>query len=98
MDYLATHPYVPTHFYASDIVLNLESDSAYLVLKKYRIWAAAWYIFSQEPDTVTTPLANAPFHVMCNTIKPVMASAAESETGGIFMGGQRYISTRITTI
>ena len=43
-------------------------------------------------------MTNAPFHVMCNTIKNVRASAAESETGGIFMGVQLCVPMHITTI
>ena len=35
---------------------------------------------------------------MCNTIKNAMASAAETETGGIFMGRQRCVQMRITAI
>ena len=43
-------------------------------------------------------MTNAPFHVMCNTIKNAMASNAESEMGGIFMGGQIYVPIRIIAI
>ena len=89
MDYLVTYTYGTLRFYASDIFLTIDSDSAYLVLTKSCSLNTACYIFGQDPATVTNPMTNAPFHFMCNTIKNVMDSAAKSETGGIFMGGQR---------
>jgi hypothetical protein len=39
---------------------------------------------------------NAPIDVMCNTIKNVMSSAVEAETGGIYMATQRACPIRIT--
>jgi hypothetical protein len=43
-------------------------------------------------------MSNAPVHVMCNTIKNVMSSAAESETGGIYMAGQQACPIRVAAI
>ena len=41
---------------------------------------------------------NAPFHVLCQTIKGVMSLAAKAETGGIYMGGKAACPIRITSI
>ena len=40
-------------------------------------------------------MTNAPLYVMCNTIKNVMSSAAEAETGGIYMATQRACPLRV---
>ena len=34
LDYLNTHPNAKTRFYASDMVLNVDSDAAYLIAEK----------------------------------------------------------------
>ena len=41
-------------------------------------------------------MSNSPVHVMCNTIKNVMSSAAEAETGGLFLASQRACPMRVT--
>ena len=63
----------------------VRADAAYLVLPKARSRAAAWYILGNDPTTTPTPMNNSPVHVMCNTIKNVMSSAAEAESGGLFL-------------
>ena len=40
LDYAATYPEAVVRFYASDMLLNLDSDSAYLVLTKAICWLA----------------------------------------------------------
>ena len=34
-------------------------------------------------------MSNAPLHVMCNSIKKVVSSAVEAQTGDVFLGAQR---------
>ena len=96
MDYLHYHPNAVLRFHASDMVLQVESDAAYLVLPHAHSRAAAWYILGNDPTTTPTPMTNSPVHVMCNTIKNVMASAAEAETGGLFLAAQRACPMRVT--
>ena len=78
MDNLTIYPYSTLLFYGRDMIITLDSYSAYLVLPKSRSWSATWYIFGQDLATVTNPMTNAPFRVMWNNTKNVMASAAES--------------------
>ena len=96
MDYLHDHQDGTLRFFASDMILTCEADSAYLVLPKARSRAAAWFILGNDPTKTPTPMKNAPIYVMCNTIKNVMSSAAEAETGGIFMAVQRACPIRVT--
>ena len=80
MDYLHDQPDGVLRYHASDMILQLEADAAYLVLPQARSRAAAWFILGNDPTTHPTPMDNAPIDVMCNTIKNVMSSAAEAET------------------
>ena len=95
MDYLHCHPDATLRYHASDMILQFESDAAYLVLPKARSRAAAWFILGQDPTTTSTPMQNAPLHVLCNTIKNVVSSAAEAETGGIFLAAQKACPMRV---
>ena len=40
-------------------------------------------------------MTNAPLHVLCNTLKNVVSSAAEAETGGIFIAAQKACPMRV---
>jgi hypothetical protein len=99
MDYLATHPNATIRYHASDMVLHVESDAAYLVLPKARSRAAGHYFFSNTPPPAPqkpNPTPNGPVHTLCKTIKNVMSSAAESETGGVYLNGKESIPIRTT--
>ena len=95
MDYLHYHPNAILRYHASDMILVIESDSAYLVLPKARSRAAAWYILSNDPTKNSSTIHNAPLHILCNTIKNVVSSAAEAETGGVYMATQRACPIRV---
>ena len=41
-------------------------------------------------------MSNAPLHILCNTIKNVVSSAAEAETGGVYMAAQKACPIRVT--
>ena len=47
LDYVATYPNPILRFYASDMILKIESDAAYLVLPKARSRAAGFFFISQ---------------------------------------------------
>ena len=96
MDYLHDYPDGVLRYYASDMILQMEADAAYLVLPQARSRAAAWFIPGNDPISHPSPMSNAPIYVMCNTIKNVMSSAAEAETGGIYMATQRACPIRVT--
>ena len=88
LDYLATHPLSVIRYYASDMILCLVSDAAYLVLPNARSRCATLYTLTNKSTASSTPDPNGPLHVLCKTIKGVTASASEAETGGIFLGTQ----------
>ena len=74
-------------YYASDMILVIETDAAYLVQPEAKSRASGWFILTNKP--ATTIENNAPIHVMCTTIKNVVASAAEAEVASIFLSCQR---------
>jgi hypothetical protein len=93
LEYLATHPDAMIRYYASDIILCVVADAAYLVLPDASSSRCAGLFFlsnnsaANPPDT--TP--NGAVHVLCKTICAVPASAAEAKTGGLFLNGQEAI-------
>ena len=94
LDYLHFHPAAVLRYHASNMILQVEADAAYLVLPQARSRAAAWFILGSDPSAPPSHLTNAPIHIMCNTLKNVVASAAEAETGGLFLACQRACPMR----
>jgi hypothetical protein len=84
MDYLHTYPNAVLRFHASDMILKTTVDAAYLVLPKARSRAAAHY----HLGWTNSDRVNGAIDVQCRTIKNVVSSAAEAETGGIYAGGR----------
>ena len=97
LDYAATYPNAKIRYHASDMVLHADSDAAYLVLPnaKSRI-AGHFYLSSNPPKSPAPPkpAPNGPILTECKTIRHVVASAAEAETGGLFYNGQTIIPIR----
>ena len=84
MDYFHTHPDAVVRYQASDMILYIELDAAYLVLSKSRSHVAS--IFYLSNATTARPPLNGAIQVICKNLQNVVSSVAESETGGIFIG------------
>lgn len=95
MDYAATYPHVIVRYYASDMILNIDSDAAYLVLPNAKSRIAGYFYLSSDPINTPPPI-NAPVLVVCKALCHVVASAAESETAGVFINAQIAIPIRNT--
>jgi hypothetical protein len=84
MDYLHTYPNAIIRYHASNMILKITSDAAYLVQPKARSRAAVHYNLGwRNKDRV-----NGPVDVLCQTLKNVVSSAAEAKTSGIYIGGK----------
>ena len=94
MDYLHTYPNVYLRYYASDMILHIDSDAAYLVLPKARSRIAGFYQLSDHPSKTKNPTRNLPILIECKTLRHVVASAAEAEVAGIFHNAQTAIPIR----
>ena len=89
MYYLHNHPDAVVRFHASDMILYIESDAAYLVLPKARSRVASIFYFRNA--TSRRPPLNGAIQVIFKTLQNVFSSASEAETGGIFVGGQQSV-------
>ena len=78
MDYLHTNPHAAIPYHASYMILKVVSDSAFLVLPKYRSHASAIYHLRRINNNKQNG----------QTIKNVVASASEAEMGGIYLGAR----------
>jgi hypothetical protein len=94
LDYLATHPDAVIRYHASDMILALCSDAAYLVLPNARSRAAGHFFLTNLPGATSSPpnpTPNGSVHVLCKTIRGVKSSAAEAETASLFLNAQEAI-------
>ena len=92
LDYCATYPDVFIRYHASDMVLTIDSDAAYLVAPKARSRIAGYF---QLNSGLRSPhIINGAILVECKTLRHVVASSAEAETAGIFHNAQVAIPVR----
>jgi hypothetical protein len=101
MDYAATYPVAIIRYFASDMILHVDSDAAYLVLPNARSRYAGHYFLSDRPPpppTKPSPKPNGAILTVCKTIRGVMASAAEAETGGVYGNAQEALACRISLL
>ena len=94
LDYLATHPDATIRYHASDMILAVCSDAAYLVLPNARSRAAGHFFLTTLPSATSSPpnpVPNGAVHILCKTIRTVAASASEAETGSLFLNAQESV-------
>ena len=97
LDYVATYPNTIQRFFRSDMILHVDSDAAYLVQPGAKSRVAGSYILSSKPKSYSQTItrhSNAPILVECRTLRHVVASAAEAETGALFHNAQNIIAIR----
>ena len=84
LDYVSTHPRATIRYHASDMILNVDLDAAYLVLPWAWSRLPGHFFLSSNvlPSRTVTP--NGPILTEYNTIKHVVSIAAEAETAGLF--------------
>jgi hypothetical protein len=96
LDYLSTHPDATIRYHASDMILHVIADAAYLVLPDARSRCAGLYFLSDASTTTPpNPRPNGAVHVLCKTLRGVPSSAAEAETGGLFLNAQEAVPMKI---
>ena len=95
LDYVATYPNAFIRYYASNMILHVDSDAAYNVMPKARSRIAGYYYLSGKPNTTQQNQFNGPLLIECKIIRHVVASAAEAEIGGLFHNAQTSIPIRV---
>ena len=95
LDYVNTYKKVRVRYYASDMILNVETDAAYLVLPKARSRLAGYFHMGYHRNHPKySKSLNGAVLVECKTIAHVVSSAAEAETAGLFHNAQMSIPIR----
>ena len=100
LDYAATYPNPVIRYHARNIILHGDTSDAYLFLPKVcsRI-AGHVYIRDHPPPTHTPkPKLNSPILTVLQTLKNVVASASDAETGRILLNRQKMVPIRNTLI
>ena len=90
VDYINTYPNIYIRFYASDIILQVDRDAAYLVTPKARSRITGYFYLSDHSNITKHPKLNGAILVECKTLRHVVSYFAESKVAGI------YHNTRIT--
>ena len=70
------------------MILNIDSDAAYLVAHKSNSRVAGYFYLSSKSTSTDSPKLNGYIHVEYKTLKYVVSSAPEAEVGGIFHNSQ----------
>jgi hypothetical protein len=89
LDYAATYPNAKIRYHASDMQLQVDSDAAYLVLPQAKSRYAGYFYLGSKHSTQGK--LNGSILVPCKSIRSVVASAAEAETGGLFYNDQEAV-------
>jgi hypothetical protein len=100
LNYCATHPEACILFSASDMILHIYSDASYMSEPGARSRYGGYFFFGPKyikPPT-NMPTVNGPIHVECGIMRNVLASAMESEMGGLFNNCQKGAELRTTAI
>lgn len=93
LDYAATHPETEIKYVASDMVLQAESDAAYLVAPKARSRVGGYiYLGSKNRENA---IINGPVLVIAKILKMVVSSAAEAKVATLFLNAQEMVPLRI---
>ena len=82
LNYASSHPDAKLRYNASDMILMIESDAAYVTEPKARSRAGGHHYLGNGP--LKPPILNGPIHNVSKILRSVMSSAAEAEVGGLF--------------
>ena len=91
LNYAACHPNAKIIYRASDMILQADSDAAYLVCPEAKSRAGGYHFLGDTRNRTF----NGPILVHAKVIKNVMASAAEAEVAALFMNAQDMVPLRL---
>ena len=94
LNYVASNPNASIRFCASNMILQVHSDAAYLVALNTCNCARDYHFLGTNDQTQF----NAPILVLAHIIKNVIASVAEAEIGSLYMNAREAIPLRICVI
>ena len=94
LEYESTYPNEILRYKYSDIVLQVDSEAAYLTMSGARSCYAGHFYLNDSTSPIpikSIPKTNVPIDTECKTIRIVVSSAAESEICGTFKHGKTDI-------
>ena len=91
MDYVGTYPHTYIRYHASNMILNVDSDAAYLVAPKARSRVAGFFHLLSHPTTTPHPSINGAILVECKTLCHVVSSAVKAETAALYHNAQMAV-------
>jgi hypothetical protein len=96
LDYLATYLDATVHFWASNMVMNIQSDVSYLTEPKARSHACSHFFMGSLPQDGKPIKINGAFHTLCSILQFVVASTTEAELGVLFLNRQEGMIFQLT--
>ena len=90
LDYCHDNPDAIKMYIASDMILFIDSDAAYLVEPMARSRAAGFFYLGNKKEDII----NGSILILAKTIKFVMSSAAEAEVAALYMNAKLAVSIR----
>ena len=90
LNYAASNPDAQIIYRKSDMILQGDSDAAYLVCPEARSRLGGYLFLGNKARTQF----NGPLLVLAKVIKNVMASAAEAELGALYTNAQEILPMR----
>ena len=94
LNYCASNPEAEKLYKASDMILFVDSDAAYLVAPSARSRAGGFFYLGNKNGN----MINGSILILATVIKQVMASAAEAEIAGLFLNARLALPIRTALI
>jgi hypothetical protein len=95
LDYMATHPNAKIQYCASNMILNVHSNTLYLSAPNACSHASGYFFLGRTPCDRSPIQINGTVNITCTILKLVAASAAEAELGALFLYAQEAKSIRL---
>lgn len=92
LDYCATNPDAKLHYIATDMLLKIISDAAFLTEPKARSRVGGHHFLGNREDK--SQVLNAPVHSTSKVLKNVVGSATEAEVGGVYHNARDGVPLR----
>lgn len=94
LNYAASNPNAEILYQASNMILQLDSDAAYLVNPPAQSCAGGYFYLSN----LTRTTFNGPIYILAKIIKNIMVSASKAKIAGIFLNAQQAVPLWLTLI
>ena len=90
LNYAASNPEAEILYKASDMILQVDSDAAFLICPEARSRAGGFFFLGNRDNN----FFNGPIHILAKIIKAVLASASEAEVAALFLNAREAVPLR----